>query len=227
MVATGATFPVAPVGYAAMESPPTFVTRMLVVAGIVVVVVLWEAASTIFPLPAWTLSRTFSVGEKLLFPPPLVWETAVVGGSATAKTTAVISAARAPKAAVWNRFDRIAGVVWDLPSPWKFLPLVTSVAAVLCVPNPQQGVDRWRTTAPGELTDQERRVAALAADGLTTAEIATQLFLSAKTIETHLGRVYAKLGITSRRELRGRAFTGTGPEMAAEPCDSGTSPDAL
>lgn len=51
------------------------------------------------------------------------------------------------------------------------------------------------------LTMQETRVAALAAEGLGNAEIARQLGVSAKTIETHLGAVYRKLNLRSRREL--------------------------
>jgi DNA-binding CsgD family transcriptional regulator len=51
------------------------------------------------------------------------------------------------------------------------------------------------------LTPSERRTAALAADGRTNREIATELFLSVSTVETHLSHVYAKLGIRSRTEL--------------------------
>jgi len=45
------------------------------------------------------------------------------------------------------------------------------------------------------------RVARLAADGRTNREIATDLFISVRTVETNLSRVYAKLGIRSRAQL--------------------------
>lgn len=51
------------------------------------------------------------------------------------------------------------------------------------------------------LTPSEHRIAALAAEGRTNAEIAQSLFLSLKTVEMHLGRVYRKLGIRSRQQL--------------------------
>jgi DNA-binding CsgD family transcriptional regulator len=56
--------------------------------------------------------------------------------------------------------------------------------------------------ARDELTAQELQIAQLAADGLSNREIGQKLFLSHRTISTHLYRVFPKLGITSRSELR-------------------------
>jgi DNA-binding CsgD family transcriptional regulator len=51
------------------------------------------------------------------------------------------------------------------------------------------------------LTEAERQVVALAAQGLSNAEIASDLFLSRFTVETHLKHVFTKLGVRSRAEL--------------------------
>jgi DNA-binding NarL/FixJ family response regulator len=55
--------------------------------------------------------------------------------------------------------------------------------------------------ARDQLTAQELQIARLAAQGLSNREIGQQLFLSHRTISTHLYRVFPKLGITSRAEL--------------------------
>jgi DNA-binding CsgD family transcriptional regulator len=51
------------------------------------------------------------------------------------------------------------------------------------------------------LTPQELQIATMAAEGLTNREIATKLFLSPRTVSTHLYNIYPKVGVTSRREL--------------------------
>lgn len=63
------------------------------------------------------------------------------------------------------------------------------------------GARRRPVTGLGALTASERRVAALVAAGRTNKQVAQELFITVKTVETHLARTYQKLGIASRAEL--------------------------
>jgi DNA-binding NarL/FixJ family response regulator len=70
---------------------------------------------------------------------------------------------------------------------------------------------RTALTGFDALTASERRVAALAVEGLGNRQIAQALFLTVKTVEVHLTRTYRKLGIASRAELPGALGAPTEP----------------
>jgi ATP/maltotriose-dependent transcriptional regulator MalT len=64
---------------------------------------------------------------------------------------------------------------------------------------------RTDLVGPGALSARERQVASLASKGFVAREIAEQLFIGERTVETHLANIYAKLGITSKLDLIRRA----------------------
>src|SRR5262249_45408458 len=61
-----------------------------------------------------------------------------------------------------------------------------------------------RTRGSGDLTETERRVAELVAAGRSNREVAAMLYVSVRTVEANLSRIYAKLGVRSRTELARR-----------------------
>ena len=68
---------------------------------------------------------------------------------------------------------------------------------------------RVRLTGLEALTASERRIAELAADGLTNREIAQTLFVTDRTVEGHLTNVFTKLGVRSRTSLPAALTTPT------------------
>jgi class 3 adenylate cyclase/DNA-binding CsgD family transcriptional regulator len=83
------------------------------------------------------------------------------------------------------RLDRTLGALASLGNPGK-----RAAAAV---------------TGPASLTSRERQATRLAAQGLTARQIGERLFIGERTVESHLARAYAKLGIRSKAELVERA----------------------
>jgi DNA-binding CsgD family transcriptional regulator len=71
-----------------------------------------------------------------------------------------------------------------------------------------------------ELTPQQRRIVRLASQGLTDREIGDQLFLSPRTVGSHLYRSYPKLGVTSRHQLRDVVARAGSPGPAREGAES-------
>ena len=106
-------------------------------------------------------------------------------------------------------------VVYAGPSPVAGWPAAELVEAAARAGEPARGAAAMgRTPDTGRnLTAQEMQIAARARDGQTNTEIGAELFLSPRTVEWHLRKVFAKLGITSRRQLR-HALHGT----VAVPC---------
>jgi DNA-binding CsgD family transcriptional regulator len=107
--------------------------------------------------------------------------------------------------AAGERLDRAAALFDALPAPaWAI--------------QTRQEIDRLgrRRGAGEELTPAETRVVELIAAGLTNRAVAERLVLSPKTVEAHLARAYAKLGIRSRAELGRRMAAGGGSASEAD-----------
>jgi DNA-binding NarL/FixJ family response regulator len=84
----------------------------------------------------------------------------------------------------------------------RALELCEEIGATLWAERARSELARLgQVAAPDVLTASEARVAQLAASGLTNREIAASAFVSQKTVEANLSRIYRKLGIRSRAEL--------------------------
>jgi DNA-binding CsgD family transcriptional regulator len=85
------------------------------------------------------------------------------------------------------------------------------------------------TGAPGErdalweLTPQQRQIVRLAGDGLTNREIGDRLFLSPRTVSSHLYRSYPKLGVAGRHQLRDVVARATARHYVSDGATGGVS----
>jgi DNA-binding NarL/FixJ family response regulator len=66
------------------------------------------------------------------------------------------------------------------------------------------------------LTRREKEIAALVADGLVNREIAERLFLSRRTVESHIEHIFGKLGLSSRTQLAGWVLAQGGPDQPGQ-----------
>jgi predicted ATPase/DNA-binding CsgD family transcriptional regulator len=94
-----------------------------------------------------------------------------------------------------ERFDALVGHGYAMP-----LPVALAVAKSEAPAAPPAGPAAAGSEAKS-LTRREREIAGLVADGLGNREIAEQLYLSKRTVDSHLEHIFAKLGFTSRTQL--------------------------
>jgi DNA-binding CsgD family transcriptional regulator len=103
--------------------------------------------------------------------------------------------ARVRKALGDDRYaeDKAIGTTLSIPAAIEIALRVARIRTTAPVPGPGPEAD-------GDLTPREREVLALLAEGKSNAAIAEELFISQRTVTTHLSRLYAKLDVSTRTE---------------------------
>ncbi|MEU6429311.1 AAA family ATPase [Microbispora sp. NPDC046973] len=109
--------------------------------------------------------------------------------------------ARAHLRAALETFQRAGAAPWARRAYGELRAAGESIRAEQETAAVPEAAPDVRGTALDTLTPQELRIATLVAGGATSKEIAARLFLSPRTVEYHLYKIYPKLGITSRTEL--------------------------
>jgi DNA-binding CsgD family transcriptional regulator len=110
-----------------------------------------------------------------------------------------------------GRTDEAVGLLGEAVEVYEHLGAVRDIARVdaalrsLGVRRGRRGSRRRPTTGWDSLTPTEREVVRLAVEGLTNAQIGERLFVSRRTVETHLSHVFGKVGVSSRVQLAAEA----------------------
>ncbi|MFF4272023.1 AAA family ATPase [Streptomyces sp. NPDC001536] len=151
-----------------------------------------------------------AVAERAAADPELAFEqarTRLVAGEVLRRFRRP-SAAREPLLLAQRTFGALGAVPW-----------ADRAAAEVAASGHRTAAPAGEQPAVDLLTPQELQVARAIGEGLSNVEAAASLFLSRKTIEAHLTRVYRKLGVRSRsdlaRRLAGAGITGSGPRSGS------------
>jgi len=124
-----------------------------------------------------------------------------------------INDAKAVLAEALSTFQRLGARSWALRAQAELRACGVSVTGAASKPD-----------ALAELTPQQRQIVRLASDGLTDREIGDRLYLSPRTVSSHLYRSYPKLGVASRHQLRDVIARPSAPPPAHESAASRTVP---
>ncbi len=101
-----------------------------------------------------------------------------------------------PRASAWVGEKRAAALVAE-----GFAMSRDEAIALALVPQDAERPAGRRSSGPGALTPREHEIAGLVSNGLSNQEIANSLFLSVRTVETHVDRILGKLGFHNRTRL--------------------------